>query len=325
MDNASGQDRASGQDDVDPQIRRFLQRMNAGYAAFPGLSSLPLPEARRIAAQVREQWGRGGPAMAATEELRVGALLTRIRILKPAVPAAPSPTLVYLHGGGWTMFDIDTHDRLMREYAARAGVTVVAVDYSLSPEAKFPRALDETVDVLDWLRAHDAAHGIDASRLAIGGDSAGANLAIASQLRLRAAGQPLLSAMVLNYGVYTDRHSASWERYDGPAYMLEAAEMHRFWGNYLRSDRDRADPLAMPLLADLRGLPPAFLAIAECDILADGNHRMAAALQDAGVATETRVYPGATHSFLEAMSISDLASRALDDAAHWLKTRLSAP
>lgn len=324
MGSISQQSRPAERDDVDPQIRLFLRRMGAAYAAHPGLASASLPEARRIAEDVRAQWVRGGPQMAATEERHVGALRTRVRILRPRTDAA-LPALVYLHGGGWTMFSIDTHDRLMREYAARAGVAVVAVDYSLSPEARFPRALEETVDVIAWLRAHGAGHGIEPSRLAVGGDSAGANLSVASQLRLRELGRPVLSAMLLNYGVYTDRPSPSWERYDGPSYMLEADEMHRFWDNYLRSDADRADPLAMPLRADLRGLPPAFLAIAECDILADGNRLMAEALGAAGVTAEARTYPGATHSFLEAMSISDLANRALDDASAWLRGRLSAP
>lgn len=322
MDSVNTPLPAAGQDDVDPQVRRFLQRMAAGYEAYPELPSAALPEARRIAEAVREQWTRGGPAMAATEELRVGALGTRVRILRPQVASA-QPALVYLHGGGWTMFSIDTHDRLMREYAGRAGVTVIAVDYSLSPETKFPRALEETVDVIDWLRREGAAHGIDGSRLAIGGDSAGANLSVASQLKLRELGQPPVAAMLLNYGVYTDRVTPSWQRYDGPSYMLEAGEMNQFWIHYLRNDADRGNPLAMPLLGDLQGLPPAFMAIAECDILLDGNTMMAQALREAGVDTEARVYPGATHSFLEAMSISDLANRALDDASIWLKQKLS--
>jgi acetyl esterase len=321
----SQQHGAAEQDDVDPQIRTFLQRMTAGYAAFPGLATASLPEARRIAEQVRAQWVRGGPEMAGREELRVGRLGTRIRILRPQSGDAPLPALVYLHGGGWTMFSIDTHDRLMREYAARAGVAVVAVDYSLSPEARFPRALEETVDVIAWLREHGAAHGVDAARMAVGGDSAGANLAIASQLRLRDDGHPVLEAMLFNYGAFNDRETPSWTRYDGPRYMLEADEMHAFWDNYLRDDGDRDNPLAVPLRADLRGLPATFMTVAECDILVDDNHAMAAALRAAGVEVELRSYAGATHSFLEAVSISELADRALGEASDWLKRTLHAP
>lgn len=321
MDNSHP---ARPQDDVDPQIRQFLTRMASGYARFPPLSSIPPPDARRIAEVVRAQWVRGGPAMASSQELRVGPLGTRVRILH-AQPDGPLPALVYLHGGGWTLLSIDTHDRLMREYAARAGIAVIAVDYSRSPEAKYPRALEETVSVIDWVRSHGAEHGLDPSRLAVGGDSAGANLSIASQLRLRALGQPVLAAMILNYGVYSDLLTTSWSRYDGPAYMLETEEMKWFWNNYLRSDADRADPLVMPLLGDLRGLPPAHMVIAECDVLADGNRAMAAALRSAAVETDAHVYKGATHSFLEAVSISDVANQALERASSWLKLKLHRP
>lgn len=318
MDNSHP---ARPQDDVDPQIRQFLRRMTSGYARYPALSSMPPPDARRIAEVVRAQWVRGGPAMVSSKELRVGPLNTRVRILR-AQPDESLPGLVYLHGGGWTLLSIDTHDRLMREYASRAGVAVVAVDYSRSPEAKYPRALEETVSVIDWLGGHGAEFGIDPSRLAVGGDSAGANLSIASQLSLRALGRPVLSAMLLNYGVYSDRSTPSWSRYDGPSYMLETEEMRWFWNNYLRSDADREDPLVMPLLGDLRGLPPAHMVIAECDVLADGNRAMAAALRSAGVETDARIYKGATHSFLEAISISDIAKQALEGASNWLKLRL---
>lgn len=318
MDNSHP---VSPRDDVDPQIRRFLKRMAEGYAGYPELSSISPPDARRIAEAVRAQWVHGGPEMASTKELRVGSLGTRIRILRPQNEVS-LPALVYLHGGGWTLLSIDTHDRLMREYAVRAGVAVVAVDYSRSPEAKYPRALEESVSVIDWLERYGAEHGIEPSRLAVGGDSAGANLSVASQLRLRALGRPVVSAMLLNYGVYTDQLTPSWSRYDGPSYMLEAREMGWFWNNYLRSEADREDPLVMPLLGDLRDMPPAYMAIAECDVLADGNRAMAAALRGAGVETDARVYKGATHSFLEAISISDLANQALGDASNWLRHRL---
>ena len=314
-------DPALDDDDVDPQLRLFMRRMAEGYAGHPPLAGLALDEVRRITALVRQPWGHGGPEMAAREDVDAGGV--RVRILRPSLDA-PLPTLVYLHGGGWTLFSIDTHDRLMREYAARAGVAVAAVDYSLSPEARYPRAQDETVAAIEWLRAHGAAHGIDASRMAVGGDSAGANLAVTSQLRLRDAGAATLRGMLLNYGVFSDRASASWSRYDGPHYMLECGEMQGFWHNYLADPAQRTDPLVMPLLADLHGLPPAFMAIATCDILADGNRAMAAALRAAGVEVDAREYAGATHSFLEAMSVSELANRAIDETSQWLRRVLAA-
>jgi acetyl esterase len=312
---------APPQDDVDPDVRRFHRLVSAGFARYPDFDRLPRSEARRIAEEVRRPWTRGGPTMHATEELCIGELGVRVRVHHPT-SASQLPTLVYVHGGGWTIFSLDTHDRLMREYAGRAGVAVVGVDYSLSPEARFPRALDECVSVVDALRAGAAGSAIDASRLAIGGDSAGANLAVATNLRLKAAGLPVLSGMLLNYGAYDRVHTPSSQRYDGERYMLMASEMDGFWRNYLGADLERVDPFACPLQGDLRGLPSAFLAIAECDILADQNRLMADRLRAAGVRVEAHVYRGATHSFLESVSISALASRAFDDAAQWLRMTL---
>jgi acetyl esterase len=309
-------------DDVDPDVRRFHRLVSAGFARYPDFDRLPRPEARRIAEEVRRPWTRGGPAMHATEELRIGELETRVRIHRPT-GAAELPGLIYVHGGGWTIFSLDTHDRVMREYAGRAGVAVIGIDYSLSPEVRYPRALDECVAVVAALRAGAAGAAIDTARLAIGGDSAGANLAVATNLRLKAAGLPVLSAMLLNYGAYDRAHTPSYERYDGERYMLTASEMDGFWRNYLGSDDQRADPFACPLQADLRGLPAAFLTIAECDILADQNRLMADRLRAAGVRVEAHVYRGATHSFLESVSISALANRAFEEAAQWLRIMLS--
>jgi len=311
-------------DDVAPEIRDFHRRINAGYANAGDFSRLSLAEARVVAERIRAPWTRGGPTMARTTSLPPSVAGVGLRIHHPGPPAARLPALVYLHGGGWTMFSVDTHDRLMREYAARAGVAVVGVDYSLSPEAKFPQAITEIAGVLDWLRQQGGAYGIDAARLVLGGDSAGANLSVATSLWLRQHDMPPVQGLLLSYGAFDREPSASWHRYDGPHYMLEIGEMHRFWDNYLRDEADRLDPLAEPLRGDLRGLPPAFFAIAECDILADGNRRLAAALEAAGVAVEVQTYAGATHSFLEAVSISPLADRAFDDAARWLRATVPA-
>jgi acetyl esterase len=242
----------------------------------------------------------------------------RARIHRPATGILPA--LVYLHGGGWTLFSIDTHDRVMREYASRAGCCVIGFDYALSPERKFPVPLEQSVDVVDWLAEQGLALGIDAGRLAIGGDSAGANLSVATCLlrRDRKAAPPLLG-MLLNYGAFISRCSAdACRRYGGPEYMLGCEEMRQYWHNYMRTDADAQDPLACPLLAALDGLPPAFLAIAECDVLAEQNVEMSRRLKAAGVPAHSVVYPGASHSFIEAMSIAAVSNQALADASAWL-------
>jgi acetyl esterase len=130
--------------------------------------------------------------------------------------------------------------------------------------------------------------------------------------------------MVLNYGAFTAHCSAeSCRRFDGPEYMLGCEEMSGYWRNYLRNDADAQDPLACPLLAELGRLPPVFLAIAECDILAEQNVEMARRVQAAGVPTRSVVYCGASHSFIEAMSIAEVSDRALADASGWLSGALS--
>ena len=256
---------------------------------------------------MRAPWRRGGPPVPATESKILG---TRVRCYDPG-PNGRKPALIYLHGGGWTVFSINTHDRIMREYASRAGVSVIGVDYALAPEAKYPVALDQIVGVVKFF----AARGFD---LAIGGDSAGANLAIATCIRLRDEGQSqLMQAMILNYGVY-ERHTSP----GAPEGILTAAEMEQFWRNYLRDESDANDPRVCPLLGDLRGLPRALLVIAEFDLLTDQSVKLGRQLEKAGVPAQVNFYRGATHSFLEAVSISALASRAFDESAKWLRSAI---
>jgi len=313
-------------DDVDPEIRDWLGRMFAASAALGSGPDTPVAQLRANAEIQRKPWRSGGPAMHASADLRVGPRGIRIRIHRPvAAEGEALPVLVYLHGGGWVLFSIDTHDRLMREYAARGHFAVLGVDYRLAPEHPFPAALDDIAEVLDWLRAEGAVHGLDPARYALGGDSAGGNLAITSALRRREAGLPLPTALLLNYGAFDRADRPSYERYgDGDRYMLTAPEMAAFWETYLGPD-PVDDPLALPFKADLSGLPPTWLCVAQCDVLLDENLEMARLMRAAGVQAEAHVYEGATHSFLEAAEISGLAVQAIDEAAQWLGSHLNAP
>jgi acetyl esterase len=290
-------------------------------AAHPGFDGAPYPQQRSWAEEARTPWRQGGPVMHETRLLelptRHGAV--RARLHRPA--AGNLPALVYLHGGGWTLFSIDTHDRIMREYASRAACCVIGLDYALSPECKFPVALEQVVDAIAALVRQADALGIDAVRLAIGGDSAGANLSVAACLvRRDARALPPLCAMLLNYGAFVARCSEdACRRFGGPEYMLGCEEMDGYWRNYMRDEADARDPLVCPLRASLAGLPPAFLAIAECDVLAEQNREMASRLAGAGVPTESVTYAGASHSFIEAVSIAAVSDRALQDGSEWLR------
>jgi acetyl esterase len=315
----------SPRDPLDPQIRHFVDTVSAAFARHPSFSTLSTAEARRIAEGVRAPWRAGGPKMLRTVERFVAATggPVRVRIYDPA-PAGVKAALVYLHGGGWAIFSLDTHDRVMREYAARAGVIVVGVDYPLSPEAKFPFALEQITDVVRWLSTHGAEIDVNPARLAIGGDSAGGNLALATCLKLRDAGAPsLLKGMLLNYGVFEAQSSEEADRqFGGPGFMLSADEMRGFWANYLRSPSEVANPLACPASARLEGLPAAFLTIPECDLLTEQSLKMSELLREAGVSVTANVYKGASHSFLEAVSVAAIAGRALDEGARWLRETL---
>ncbi len=324
MNHARGEATSACGRDLDPEIRRFIRGIADSVARYPEFGVAPYPQVRRWAEEVRKPWREGGPAMQETRELeaptRHGGV--RVRLHRPG--AGVLPALVYLHGGGWTIFSLDTHDRVMREYAARAGCCVIGVDYALAPESKYPVALEQVADVLQWLAGQAAALGIDAGRLAIGGDSAGANLSVAACLMRRDRGSsPPVRAMLLNYGAFVARCSAdACARFGGAEYMLGCEEMTGYWRNYLRDGADAEDPYACPLLGDLRGLPPAFLAIAECDILAEQSVEMSRRLQAAGVPSKSAIYRGASHSFLEAMSLAEVSRQALADGAEWLEAAL---
>lgn len=308
---------------LDPEIAAFVEEMRRDWARHPPFMSLPVAEARSVAERVRARWRAGGPAMRQTVDLAAptpGGPLP-LRLYDPGA-SAPGPALVYLHGGGFTLFSIETHDRLMREYAAAGGFRVIGVEYPLSPEAPYPTALDQLVALARWLDAGEAAAlGVNRANFALGGDSAGANLAIAAALRLRDAGASLRpKALLLNYGAFDTYSSDEAEaRFGGAGAVLDRAEMEYYHTNYLGDDRDRDDPYARPLLADLAGLPPAFLVIPECDILSEQSLAMAERMAAAGLDVSSKVYPGATHSFLEAMSVARVAREAISDGAAWLK------
>jgi acetyl esterase len=230
------------------------------------------------------------------------------------------PVLIYLHGGGWVWNSIDTHDPLMRSYAAGAGCAVIGPDYALSPEAAFPQALEEVAAVARWVAAHGAEWGLDGTRIVLGGDSAGANLALGAALLLRQSDPMLqLRGLLLNYGVFDDRMATPSYAEFADGFGLTREKMRFYWDCYAPNPADRLSPFAAPARADLRGLPPCLIQIAELDVLSDENRDMAAAMRAAGVSVEDETFPGTVHGFLRARDHVPAAQRAIDDASAWLK------
>ncbi|GAA0316630.1 alpha/beta hydrolase [Sphingomonas oligophenolica] len=311
---------------IDPDLLPFVDALNEAWAEFPNLDRLPLAEQRAAAEQVRRRWTLGGPVMRRREDLTAPGpgRAVPIRLMSAADPGGLAPVFVYLHGGGFTTFSLDTHDRIMREYAARSGATVIGVDYALSPEQRFPTALHEVMAVLDWVTKTGQAQGIDPTRVAIGGDSAGANLALSACLMRRDEGNAPLSALLLAYGFFDDDFTGESHRdHGGPGKLLTSTELGRYLDNYLGPAPYPDDPLALPARAALHDLPPSFHIVAECDPLADSDRRIAERMAGAGNMVRCKIYRGATHSFLEAVSIAPIAERAVAESAAWLVERFS--
>lgn len=308
---------------IDGEIRLFLAKMREGWAKHPSLSSVSTDEARKIAEAVREPFRQGGPEMADIRELSIptrhGAMRARLYI--PGLDDE-APLLIYLHGGGFTLFSIDTHDRLMREYAAAANVKVLGLDYYLSPEYKYPVAIDQVEDTLTWLKTADI--GIALDRVAIGGDSAGGNISMAVVIRLREKGEAaFLKGVLFNYAGFSTECSDEAEAlHGGSGSVMDRDEINYYYSNYTRSTEDLISPEIYSLKADVRDLPPTFFVIPDRDIIADNSYAMVAKLQDTGAKPDYKIYKGATHSFLEAMSMSSLAREAIADGARFIKNVL---
>jgi acetyl esterase len=306
----------------DPEMLAFSAMMEAEGAKLPPITlALPLDEARALTEQLNLPLCAGGPVMAETADrwlpIRGRRLLCRFH---RAEPGTATPVLVYTHGGGFVWNSIDTHDRTMRAYAAAAGCAVVGPDYALSPEAPFPQALEECAAVVRWIAQHGAEWGLDPARIVIGGDSAGANLAMGVALLLRETDPALkLKGLLLNYGVFDADFDTATYREFADGYFLTRDKMRFYWDCYCPRPADRLNPLASPLRADLRGLPPALLHIAELDVLAAENHAMEARLRAAGVEVESRVFQGTAHGFLRAANHVGAARQALADGGAWLR------
>ena len=302
---------------VDRDIAVFRDRLAAATAEH-GPPPQTLDDRRSLAEKVRAPWVEGGPQMARTVDIPRSGARPPCRLYLPTEEEG-RPLLIYIHGGGWTLFSIETHDRLMREYAARSGLAVLGPDYSLSPEVRYPVAIEELAATLDWARGEGRKNfGFD-GRIVVGGDSAGANLAIGTALRERDAGRDDIAGLLLNYGAFDPKPRASWQVFGGPEYNLTADEMADFWTNYLGDLAPGDATYALPLDASLTALPPVHMCVAGGDILAEENREMASALRAAGVRVDLAEYPTAIHSFLEAVSISDVADRALQTAADWMR------
>lgn len=278
-------------------------------------------EARAQYARGRRYWNADAPQLSEIVDTHINGPAGRIpvRIYLPT-DERPLPALVYLHGGGWVVGNLDTHDKIMRLLALRSGIAVIGVDYHLAPEHKFPTAIDECHTVVAHVRDRGSDWGIDPRRLAIGGDSAGANLAMAVALALRDTQPSLLSLLVLVYGVFGLGDSPSRRLFGNRDGSLSNKDMDYYYACYARGAEDRLDRRLDVLTADLRALPPAFITAAGMDPLLDDSVTLHALMQSAGVASRLKIYDGVLHGFLHYSRMLDTANEAIDDTAQALRT-----
>jgi len=312
---------------LDPQAKSYLD-MIAGFGG-PPLEQLPLAEARKIPLG-NIQFGGPEESMAEVQNRTIpfpspgpGGPIP-VRVYRP-VKAQTLPALVFFHGGGFVIGNLDTHDRLCRSLAKASGCAVVSVDYRLAPENKYPAAVDDAYAATQYLAEHGSEFGIDPNRIAVGGDSAGGNLATVISLLARDRGGPKLKFQLLIYPLVDfNDHSPSMLQFGQGDYFLTMEGMDWFKKSYLASEDAAREPSASPIYAaDFRGLPPAMVIVAGCDPLRDQGEAYARKLQAAGVPVELKRYEGMIHIFLTLAGIIDAGKTAIADAAAAIRGALS--
>lgn len=306
---------------LDPEIAAYVEFLKRGALPLEGSTVADL---RAAALALRAGWRDPGPAMHASEDRVFEGC--RYRMHRPSA-AARLPAILFFHGGGWTLMDIDTHDPIARGLAAASGAAVLSLDYPLAPEAPFPAALDSCVRFTEFVAASPDHLGLNGA-VALAGDSAGANLAVGTTLALRDAGRPMPKGLGLFYGAYDcGLDHESYRRYGNGELPFSRARMTFFLDSYVPDQAARRNPLFAPLHADLHGLPPSFLSVASHDALYDENLAMAARLGAAGNAVELKIYPGTIHGFVGAANATGarVAAGALADMGRFLAKALAIP
>lgn len=299
----------------DLETQDFLRQIEA--TAAPNWWETPLAEARERFSSFR-QWALEPEPVPFVQDLPIEG--TTVRWYRPQ-GSGPFGGLVYFHGGGWVLGGLDTLDGTLRRIANRSGRVVLSVDYRLAPENPFPAALDDACAVVRSVGENSADYEIEADRLAVGGDSAGGNLAAATCLRLRDEGGPKIERQLLVYPVMDATcDSPSYQEF-AEGFGLTAETMRWFWRQYLPGGADGAiSPYASPNLApSLAGLPPATVLTAEYDVLRDEGERYAEQLAAAGVAVQMHRMEGLIHGFFHLAGVFAKGRGAVDAAADVLK------
>jgi acetyl esterase len=306
---------------LDPQAQQVLEQIAA--LGLPP-NHLVSPAQARINMKARPR--PAGPEVAHVQDHLIAGPGGEIpvRIYTPA-GSGPFPILVWFHGGGWVVGDLETADPTARHLTVGASCVVVSVDYRLAPETKFPGAADDCYAATVWAAQHAERINGDADRIAVGGDSAGGNLAAAVALMARDRGGPSLIFQLLVYPVMARDYNTESYRQNADGYGLTRDSMQWYWDHYLRNLAEASNPYAAPLAArDFRGLPAALVITAEFDPLCDEGQAYAQRLQAAGVATNYSRYDGMIHGFFGMSAVLDKGKQAVAEASAALRQAFAA-
>ncbi|WP_158555785.1 alpha/beta hydrolase [Peribacillus glennii] len=306
-----------------PQARALLDIFAANSA--PPLEQLTVSEARAAYAKMCS-YLNNPQEIFQTEDRTIKGYKNdiSIRIYTPSEEET-LPALIYFHGGGWVIGNLETHDALCRALAIESGCKVLSVDYSLAPEAKFPNAVEDAYLAVKWAAGNAGELGIDKSAIAVAGDSAGGNLATVVCYLANQRKEPSIMYQMLFYPSTGYARTPSFDKY-GEGYHLTKSTMKWFQEQYLNSLEDTHSPLAAPMIipdSETGLMPPAYIMTAEYDPLCDGGEMYAKKLQKAGVETMYVCYPGMIHGFLTMTEPLDDSKRAIKDAARALRKQFS--
>ncbi|HLX38772.1 MAG TPA: alpha/beta hydrolase [Candidatus Binataceae bacterium] len=303
---------------LDPQVEMLLKQMES--AGAPPLNTLAPADARRLtAAMFTVPLGSEEPVRKVENRSIPGpAGQIPVRIYTPT-GAGPFPMLVFIHGGGFVICDLDSHDAACRSLTNQANCVTVSIDYRLAPEHKFPAAVEDSYAAALWVSEHAKELNGDANRMAIGGDSAGGNLSAVVSMLARDAGKPKICFQLLVYPA-TDAHRNTESHRKFTDYFLTRDMIDYFIGHYLRGEADKNDPrMSIALAKNFKGLPPAHIITAEFDPLRDEGEAYAETLRKAGVAATVTRYPGMIHGFFTMANLLDQGKKAVAEAATALR------
>lgn len=309
--------------ELDEHVRRILKKWDEDD--IPSPSSLPVAEARRFSNEMARKLTGPPVNVADVRNFIVPTAEAEIPVRAYANTTRPGlPALVYFHGGGWVLGDLDSVDWVCRSLAVSAECAVFSVDYRLSPENKFPTPAEDCYQVTRWIVENGPAERVDPNRVAVGGDSAGGNLATVVCLMARDRGEPSLVYQLLIYPITNHAFETKSYKDCGNGYGLTAEDMKWFWNHYLREQKDGGNAYASPLVArELSGLPPALLLTAEFDPLRDEGEAYATRLQEAGVPAKVKRYDGMIHGFLDFPDLKQTRT-AIDESAIELRNAFRA-